>query len=431
MTSTSGASPREKPAALEYASGEYRPNTLRRSMVLVGWGVFVSTIAQTYSGLIADLPLRDLLQDKVGPLRMSTFFAVAMSPWYFKPLAGLLSDAFPLMGTRRKSYMILGAAVGGSLWLALGMGPRSYGSMLALAVMVNVGLVIISSATAGLLVEDGQRLGATGRLTVARIVMMSIAMVIGSVIGGVLAQHHQFVLTGILNAAIIFSLVPLVLLLLHEPKAATPDVGVLRNGWLAVRRLVSSGTMWAAAGMLFLVNLSPGFNTPLYDHLTHDLHFSRQFIGMLLSVSGAAGVLAALVYAWACRRFNLRSLLIASLALAALGAMPYLGLHSPATAIFAYAMSGFGAFMAQLAALDLATRAAPRGVEAMGYALMVSAYNISLNLSDVSGSWLWQHLNPHFAPLVFINAGTTLVVLLVVPFLPKRLIEGREGEIAR
>ena len=38
---------------------------------------------------------------------MATFFAIAMSPWYFKPIAGLLSDAFPIFGSRRKSYMIL------------------------------------------------------------------------------------------------------------------------------------------------------------------------------------------------------------------------------------------------------------------------------------------------------------------------------------
>jgi hypothetical protein len=105
-----------------------------------------------------------------------------------------------------------------------------------------------------------------------------------------------------------------------------------------------------------------------------------------------------------------------------------LALRSHATGLFAYATWGFGSTLAQLAALDLATRASPRGVEAMGYALMVSAYNISLNLSDVTGSWLWGHLHRHFAPLVAVNAGTTLLVLLVVPFLPSVLVGSREGD---
>ena len=112
--------------------------------------------------------VRDILQDKVGTLKMATFFAVAMSPWYFKPIAGLLSDAFPIFGTRRKSYMILGAIAAGFLWLLLGAVPHTYQAMLTVAVCMNVALVVISSSTAGLLVEDGQRLGATGRLTSAR-----------------------------------------------------------------------------------------------------------------------------------------------------------------------------------------------------------------------------------------------------------------------
>src|SRR5438105_7711255 len=91
----------------------HRDDTLARSMVLVGWGIFVSSITQTYSSMLADLPIRDLLQERLGALKTSTFFAIAMSPWYFKPLAGLLSDAFPLLGTRRKSYMILGAVAAG------------------------------------------------------------------------------------------------------------------------------------------------------------------------------------------------------------------------------------------------------------------------------------------------------------------------------
>jgi len=186
--------------------------------------------------------------------------------------------------------------------------------------------------------------------------------------------------------------------------------------------------MWAAAGMLFLINLSPGFQSPLYDHLTNDLHFSKQFIGMLQSVYGTAGVLAAILYGWTCRQFNLRALLMIALGFAAIGVLPFLALRSHPAGVFAYATWGFGSILAQLAALDLATRASPRGIEAMGYALMVSAYNISLNLSDVTGSWIWGHLHRHFEPLVAINAGTTLLVLLVVPFLPRILVNSREGQ---
>ena len=76
---------------------------------------------------------------------------------------------------------------------------------------------------------------------------------------------------------------------------------------------------------------------------------------------------------------------------------------------------------------DLATRATPRGGEAMGYALMMSARNVALFGADVVGSWLVDH-NLDWNALVGLNAGTTFLCLLAVPFLPRILMRHRDGE---
>jgi predicted MFS family arabinose efflux permease len=323
--------------------------------------------------------------------------------------------------------MVLGSGAGGLLWLLLGAVPHTYAPMLATAVLMNVGLVFLSSATAGLLVEDGQRLGATGRLTAARLAVMSIATVLGSLIGGFLAQRGMFRAAAAVSALVLFSTIPIVWLFMAEPRADVPAAGTLRNGWGQLKLAGRCGTLWAGAGMLFLIHVSPGFVSPLYDHLTADLGFSKQFIGVMQSVAGGAGFAAALAYAWLCRRLRLRTLLVVGMTCAAAGVLPFLGLRSHTGGVVAYASWGFTAVLAQLAALDLATRAAPRGVEAMGYALMVSAYNISLNLSDVVGSRIWESLHRQFNWLVAINAGTTLLVLAAIPFLPAGLVGAREG----
>jgi len=416
---------------LDYVPDEARANSLARSMTIVGWGIFASTITQTYPLQLGDQVIRAILQKEVGTVRTATFFAIAMSPWYMKPIAGLLSDALPLLGTRRKGYMMLGSAAAGLLWLLLGAVPHTYGPMLATAVAMNAGLVLLSSATAGLLVEDGQRLGATGRLTAARLMVMSAASILGSLLGGFLAQRGWFFAAAAVSAAVLFSTVLMAWLLVVESKRAAPANGVLRGGWDQFKLAVCCGTLWAGAGMQFLIHVSPGFVSPLYDHLTADLGFSKQSIGVMQSVFGAGGFAAALAYAWLCRRLRLRTLLMVGVTCAALGVLPFLGLRSRAGGIVAYASWGFTAVLAQLAALDLATRAAPRGAEAMGYALMVSAYNISLNLSDVVGSHIWEHLHRQFNWLVALNAGTTLLVLLAIPFLPSTLVGGRESSGSR
>ncbi len=332
-------------ALLDSAPVEARANSLARSMTLVGWGIFASTVTQTYSLELGDQVIRSILQKEVGTVRTATFFAVAMSPWYLKPVAGLLSDAFPLFGTRRKAYMVLGSAAAGLLWLLLGAVPHTYVPMLVTAVLMNMGLVVLSSATAGLLVEDGQRLGATGRLTAARLAVMSGATILGSLIGGFLAQRGWFRGAAVISAVVLFATVPLVLLLMAETKRNAPAGGVLRGGWEQFKLAVGCGTLWAGAGMLFLIHVSPGFVSPLYDHLTADLGFSKQSIGVMQSIGGGGGLAAALTYAWLCRRLRLRTLLVIGLTGAAVGVLPFLGLRSRAGGVVAYACWGFTAIL--------------------------------------------------------------------------------------
>ena len=51
-------------------------------------------------------------------------------------------------------------------------------------------------------------------------------------------------------------------------------------------------------------------------------------------------------------------------------------------------------------------------------------------LSDPLGSYLYGRLHVGFATLILINAGSTLAVLLFLPFLPAALLARREGAIA-
>jgi hypothetical protein len=47
--------------------------------------------------------------------------------------------------------------------------------------------------------------------------------------------------------------------------------------------------LWLIALFLFVYYLNPGLGTPLYYHMTDDLKFSQEYIGMLGSISSAGG----------------------------------------------------------------------------------------------------------------------------------------------
>src|SRR5215475_15378771 len=142
--------------------------TLRQYYLMVGLGAFVTTIAQP--GVIGRLPLRILLKDDLhlGAQALATFMFVSTFAWNVKPLAGLLSDAVPLFGTRRRHYMILGAGLAALCWFALGIVPHHYGWLLAAALGANAFMVMASTVMGGLMVEAGQAYGVSGRVTSMR-----------------------------------------------------------------------------------------------------------------------------------------------------------------------------------------------------------------------------------------------------------------------
>jgi predicted MFS family arabinose efflux permease len=188
-----------------------------------------------------------------------------------------------------------------------------------------------------------------------------------------------------------------------------------------------SRTLWTAAGLLFLVYISPGFSTPLYYYQIDTLHLSQQFIGTLILLSGAFGIAGAFVYALLCKRLNLRTLLYLGIIVSTLGTMCYLFYRSGTAAAIIESENGLIATFAELSLMDLAARATPRGSEGLGFALMMSVRNGGQALSDIFGSWLIDQHHISFFKLVWLNAGTTALILLVIPFLPRILIEARDA----
>jgi len=55
----------------------------------------------------------------IGPARMGMYMSYVTIPWVIKPIWGLLTDAKPLFGYRRKSYLILFGFLGTVGWILL------------------------------------------------------------------------------------------------------------------------------------------------------------------------------------------------------------------------------------------------------------------------------------------------------------------------
>jgi len=402
--------------------------TLRQYYIMVGLGAFVTTIAQP--GVIGRLPLQLLLKNELhfNAQTLAAFMVVTTFAWNVKPLAGILSDAFPLFGTRRRHYMLFGAGMAAVCWLLMGVVPRAYAPLVLTAFGANVFMVIASTVMGGLMVEAGRKYGISGRVTSIRQALQSAVSLGNGILGGYLAAS-AFGWTVGCATALLLVLTTATFFVLTEKPVAARDRDVLAGAARELATLVRSRTLWASGLFLALVYISPGFTTPLLFMQTDALHFSAPYIGLMESIEGAAGLVGSLVYGVLCRRFNLRRLLTTAITLNVLATFLYLR-YGHDTAPFIHATVGFAVICSELALMDLAVRSTPPGCESLGFALMMSARNFALGGSDVIGSWLLDSRGWVFHELVWLNAGTTALVLLFIPLLPRAVMSRKDGEVA-
>src|SRR5215813_6448357 len=62
---------------------------------------------------VADQVRTLTLKERLGlsPSQVATFGTIILVPWVIKPVYGLISDAFPVFGRRRRSYFVLTCAL--------------------------------------------------------------------------------------------------------------------------------------------------------------------------------------------------------------------------------------------------------------------------------------------------------------------------------
>src|SRR5947209_6389208 len=91
-------------------------NLLHLSLIII-FGIFATTLPQPQ--VLGRLPLQFLLKNQlhVTPTQMSNFFFFCSAAWYIKPVAGILTDAFPLFGTRRRYYMLSACVLACLSWV--------------------------------------------------------------------------------------------------------------------------------------------------------------------------------------------------------------------------------------------------------------------------------------------------------------------------
>ena len=357
---------------------------------------------------------------------VATLFSITSVAWLLKPAYGLLSDALPLFGRRRKSYFLLSTAFAAAAGFALSalpvVTPRRIAALFAL---MGLGFAITDVLVDALMVEHGKRPGLTGGFQAVQWAAIYGASVIVGVAGGALTERGLLHLA--FGLAAVFPLVSFVLGLcvIREPRIER-RAGQLATTWVAIRGSLGSRDLWVVAGFISLWGFSPSIGTPLFYYQTDTLKFSQQFIGVLSSLTAAGAIAGALAYGGLSRRWPLRHLFNAAIGLGVAATLAYLAYTDRTSAITIDVANGVVSTIAMLAFLDLAARACPRQAEGTFFALLMSVYNAGLQGSEIVGSRLYDVLG--YTALIWISAGTTALCWILVPWVPVERVQEGAGE---
>ena len=401
--------------------------SLRLSMLVIAAGTISTSLAQPD---LLDLPIRHLLKDelRVSESQMAMLFGIGGLAWYLKPLAGLLVDNIALFGTHRRYYLIISALLTAALWLVLGLVSSSYFLLLITVVAMQSMLVIGSTVLGGFLVERGKLLGAEGRLVSGQTFVEYACILIAGPLAGYLAGL-PFGAAAIVVAAIAVVIAPIAAVCVAEPIQDKSKIAGTTHLLRDLRSVLYSRTMWLVAIFLLVSNIPQSFGTPLYFYQKTALALSDIEIGYLRAVHPVGGLLASVLYQFLCRKLPMQGLLVLGTLGTSIGVVAYLFYTSVPAALIVEFLGGFLFGIGTLALMHSAVISTFAPSAAFGFAVFMSASNAGAAIGDILAALLVERASMTLFGVVKLFAVGSATCCLFVFFLPRDLLNHREGKL--
>lgn len=414
-------------------SGAARLET-RRLIALFALAYFAQALSQM-GGLIGQ-PLAYYLKESIGltATDVADYLAILSLPWMIKPVYGLVSDYLPLLGYRRKTWLFAVnlCAAAGFLWVA---GASDLGTLLVALFLTAFGTAAADVIIDALMVEAGNRTGATGRFLGVQWMGFKVGAIVTALGGGYLASMFEPA-TALHLAATITMAAPIAVMIANylfvREERSRIDIDQMRATTRSLIQAVRTPALRIAAAFLALWCFSPAFGTPLYYHMVDTLGFDQRFIGQLNALAATGAVVGAWLYARYLAPKRLAVSAVSSIIAATVGVLAYLALAQPHayTTAIAGPLSVFVGMTAQIGMLMILTVAAaacPPRAEGFVFAALMSLYNGIEQLSAVLGARLYEGMfNRSLAPLLMVAAVSLLLCLLLVPALDRLCVRQKK-----
>ncbi|MGA1263311.1 MAG: folate/biopterin family MFS transporter [Prochlorothrix sp.] len=393
---------------------------------------------------LARLAVSFFLKDDLGlsPAEAAALMGLSMLPWTIKPVFGFLSDGVPILGYRRRSYLILAGLLGMGSLVALGtVVDRPWSAALAIT-LSSLSLAISDVIADSLVVERvrNESLSTTGSLQ---------SLCWGTAaLGGLFTAYFSGYLLEVVSTQTVFLITaafPLLVaiaagIIQEEPSQTGISSAVVKNQLVLLKKALSQRAIWFPTLFLFLWQATPNSQSAFFYFTTNELGFKPEFLGRVQFVTK----IAALVGIWLFNRYFkavpfrkiftwaaiLSTLLGLSTLLLVTHANRSLGISDQWFSLGDSLVLTVAGEIAYMPVLVLAARLCPPGIEATLFALLMSVCNLSYLASTELGAVLTHWLgvtDTDFTNLWLLTLITTLSTLLPLPlvrFLPETTAQG-------
>lgn len=392
---------------------------------------------------LAQLAISFFLKDVLllSPTETAAFVGIAFLPWSVKPLYGFISDGLPILGYRRRPYLVLAGLLGACGWLGLGTVIHTPGVAIAAMALSNLSIALADVIVDSLVVERARRESVEGIGSLQSLCWGTMA------VGGLLTAYLSGFLLDYIGIRSVFLVTAGFPLIVSFSAWFIPETKVtksisfqgLKQQLGLLRKVITRNVIWMPTLFIFLLRSTPGSDTAYFYFVTNDLGFSAEFLGRVQLVSR----IAALMGIWMFYRFfkgvafrkifgwtivistvlGLTTLLLVTHTNRALG-IPDRWFSLGDSMILTIAGE-----IAFLPILVLAARICPPGVEATLFALLMSVNNGSYFVSNELGAVLthWFGVTEtnftHLWQLVLVTNFSTLFPLPFLGLLPDASVQ--------
>lgn len=396
---------------------------------------------------LARLATSFFLKDDIGlsPAEVGALTGIATLPWTVKPLFGFISDGFPILGYRRRPYLVLSGFLGAAAWLALATVVQTGWAAIAAITLSSLSVAISDVIVDSLVVERARQesQGDAGTLQSLAWGTSAVGGIITAYLGGLLLEHistrNVFAITA--TFPLLVSMVAW--LIVEDPVTQQPNLTVIWRQANQLRQAISQKAIWMPALFIFLWQATPTADSAFFFFTTNDLGFQPEFLGRVRLVTSVAALIGIWIFQRFLKAVPFRTIFAWSTLLSCLLGMSMLLLVTHANRAlgiddhwFSLGDSLILTVMGEIAfmpVLVLSARLCPPGVEATLFALLMSILNLAGLLSHELGALLTHWLGvteTEFGNLWLLVLITNLSTLLPLPLLfllPTTSSQGTQG----